>query len=150
MLLDTFTQFDPFGRYRFSMEGQGLDAPVDIRRDGDRYVIDADLPGVDPESVDVTVEGDSLTIRAERSEARTKDEAQWIVRERRASTSVRRFTLGEDIDPDGVEADFHDGVLSVVVPVAAGARHRKIPVALGSGEHLALSGKAEAARSLES
>lgn len=145
MLFDTLMQFDRLGHDLFSMVHGAIGAPVDIRRDGDRYVIDADLPGVDPDAVELTVEGDSLTIRAERSNASTTEDAQWVVRERSASTFVRRFTLGDDIDPDGVEAEFHDGVLSVVVPVAAGSRRHKIPVSAGSAEHEALAGSTSTA-----
>lgn len=165
MLFDTLTQFDRLGRELFSIADRDISAPVDIRREGDRYVIEADLPGVDPRSVDLTVEGDSLTIRAERSDSRTAEEAQWVVRERSSATIVRRFTLGDDIDPDRIEAAYRDGVLSVVVPVHAGAARHKIPVAVSSPEPKALGGstgdstgdsatvtegKAEAAHSLDS
>ena len=142
MLFDTLTQSDRLGRDLFSTAGGPMGVPVDIRRDGERYVIDADLPGVDPDSVDVTVEGDSLTIRAERSSVTTREESQWLVRERSSSTVVRRFTLGDDIDPDRVTADYHDGVLSVVVPLAGGARRHKVAVTVGSGAPKALAGSA--------
>ena len=138
MLYDTLTQLGRLERDLLSFRGT-IGGTVDIRRDGGRYVIDADLPGVDPDSVEVTVEGDSLTIRAERSETRTNEDAQWLVRERSSSTFLRRFVLS-DIDPDGITADFHDGVLSVVVPTAVGSRPHKIPVGVGSGERRALSG----------
>ena len=160
MLLDTFTPFDRLGRDLFSSMSGPAGAPVDIHRDGDRYVIDADLPGVDPSSVDVTVEGESLTIRAERSNTSTKKEGQWVVRERGSWSFVRRFTLG-DIDPDGITASYDNGVLSVVVPIAEGAKRHRVPVAVGSGKPKTLGGstsetqssaegKAESAHSHES
>lgn len=130
MLLDTLRQLDRLERDLFDSHGK-IGGPVDIRREADRYVIDADLPGVDPESVDVTVEGESLTIRAERSDTRTTEDAQWVVHERGSSRFLRRFVLS-DIDPDGIQADFHDGVLSVVVPIAPGSRRHRIPVGVGS------------------
>ena len=147
MLFDTLLQFDRLGRDLFSIAENAIGAPVDIRRDGDRYVLDVDLPGVDPSSLDVTVEGDALTIRAERSKDKTSEGAQWVVRERRSSTLVRRFTLGDDIDADGIQAGYHDGVLSVVVPVTAASGRHKIPVAVGSGAHKALAGPATEAAS---
>lgn len=140
MLFDTLSTLDRLGRDLFS-DGEGaIAAPVDLRRDGDRYVIEADLPGIDPEAVEVTVEGQWLTIRAERSSASTTEEAEWVVRERSTATFVRRFTLGDDIDPDGIEAGYHDGVLTVVVPAVEGSRRHKIPVSVGSGKHKALAG----------
>ena len=140
MLFDTLSTFDRLGRDLFSDVEGAIAAPVDLHRDGDRYVIEADLPGIDPEAVEVTVEGQWLTIQAERSDSRTTEEAEWVVRERSSSTFVRRFTLGDDIDPDGIEADYRDGVLTVVVPVAEGSRRHKIPVSIGSGKHKALAG----------
>ena len=140
MLLDTFSPFDRLSRGQSSMTNGPVSALVDIHRDGDRYVIDADLPGVDPSSVDVTLEGGSLTIRAQRSNADTRQEGQWLVRERGSWSFVRRFTLGDDIDPDAVTASYHDGVLTVMVPISEGARRHKVPVAVGSGGHRALGG----------
>jgi HSP20 family protein len=140
MLFDTITEFDRLGRNLFSMVDQTIGAPVDIHREGDRYVIDTDLPGADPSSVDVTVEGQSLTIRAERSNTRTKEENDWVVRERGSWSFVRRFDLGDDIDTDGIEASYHDGVLTVAVPITEGARRHKVAVAVGPAEHKALGG----------
>lgn len=138
MLFDTINELDRLGRNLFSMVDQTIGAPVDIHREGDRYVIDADLPGVDPSSVDVTVEGQSLTIRAERSKTRTEEATDWVVRERGSWTFVRRFTLGDDIDPDGIEARYHDGVLTVAVPITEGARRHKVPVGIGAAGPKAL------------
>lgn len=158
MLFDTLNELDRLGRNLFSTFDQTIMAPVDIHREGDRYVIDADLPGADPSSVEVTVEGQSLTIRADRSKESTKKESDWVVRERGSWSFVRRFTLGDDIDPDGIQARYQDGVLTVAVPIVEGARRHKVPVAIGSGEHKALGGsttgteegKAQAAHSSES
>ena len=150
MLFETFNEL---GR----LVDQTLGAPVDIHREDDRYVINADLPGVDPASVDVTVEGGSLTIRADRSDSRTKEEKDWVVRERGSWSFLRRFDLGDNIDPDGIEGRYQDGVLTVTVPIAKGARRHKIPVAAGIGRKAlggsssagegAVSGKAQAAHS---
>jgi HSP20 family protein len=142
MVLDTLSQFDRFSRDLFSTVNGTFGAPVDIRRDGERYVIDVDLPGVDPSAVDVTVEGSTLTISAERSDDRTDEGTRWVVRERSTSKVERRFTLGDDIDPAGIQAGYHNGVLSVMVPLAETAQHRKVPVAVGTADRKALAGSA--------
>lgn len=156
MLFDTFSELDRLGRNLSSLVDRTMGGPVDVHREDDRYVISADLPGVDPGSVDVTFEGHTLTIRAERSHDNTSDERDWVVRERGSWRYLRQFSLGDDIDPDGIEAGYRDGVLTVTLPVAEGARRRKIPLGLGTSDHKELSGssatgatqgKAEAAHS---
>ena len=102
--------------------------PMDVYRDGDHYVLTADLPGVDPGSVDVDVDGQLLTIRAERS-ARTEEGVQWLARERGTGSYLRQLTLGKDIDTENISAHYENGVLSVMIPVAEKAKPRKVAVA---------------------
>lgn len=102
--------------------------PVDLYREGDTYRLDADLPGVDPSNVEIDVDGELLTIRAERSNGATGD-ARWLARGRRTGTFVRRFSLGRGIDRDAIAATFDNGVLSLSIPVSEKAKARKIEVA---------------------
>ncbi|MBD8206658.1 Hsp20/alpha crystallin family protein [Microbacterium sp. CFBP 8790] len=102
--------------------------PMDLYRDGDHYVLSADLPGVDPGSVDIDVDGQLLTIRAERTLA-TGDDVKWITRERETATFVRQLNLGQGIDTDGISAAYRNGVLSVTIPVNEKAKPRRIAVA---------------------
>ncbi|WP_127473026.1 Hsp20/alpha crystallin family protein [Microbacterium sulfonylureivorans] len=102
--------------------------PMDLYRDGDHYVLDADLPGVDPGSVDIDVDGQLLTIRAERTLA-SGDGVKWITREREAATFVRQLNLGQGIDTDRISASYDNGVLSVTIPVSEKAKPRRIEVA---------------------
>lgn len=102
--------------------------PMDLYRDGDHYVLSADLPGVDPGSVDIDVDGQLLTIRAERTLA-TGDDVKWITRERETATFVRQLNLGQGIDTDGISAAYRNGVLSVTIPVSEKAKPRRIAVA---------------------
>lgn len=102
--------------------------PMDLYRDGDHYVLSADLPGVDPGSVDIDVDGQLLTIRAERTLA-TGDDVKWITRERETATFVRQLNLGQGIDIDGISAAYRNGVLSVTIPVSEKAKPRRIAVA---------------------
>jgi len=101
--------------------------PMDLYRDADNYVLNADLPGIDPQSVDVDVDGQLLSIRAERT-APTRDGVRWIARERSAGSYLRRFTLGQGIDTAHISASYDNGVLSVVLPVTEKAKPRKVEV----------------------
>jgi HSP20 family protein len=101
--------------------------PMDLYRDADNYVLNADLPGIDPDSVDVDVDGQLLSIRAERA-PRTQEGVRWISRERSTGSYLRRFTLGQGIDTAHISATYDNGVLSVVLPVTEKAKPRKVEV----------------------
>ncbi len=101
--------------------------PIDLHRDGDHYVLSADLPGVDPGSIDVDVDGQLLTIRAERT-LRSNDDVQWLAHERPSGSFLRQLTLGEGLDTSEISAHYDNGVLSVVIPVSEKAKPRKVEV----------------------
>lgn len=101
--------------------------PMDLYRDGDHYVLTADLPGVDPGSVDVDVDGQLLTIRAERTLSEGEG-VKWITREREAASFLRQLNLGQGIDTDGIAATYNNGVLTVTIPVSEKAKPRKVHV----------------------
>jgi HSP20 family protein len=101
--------------------------PMDLYRHGDEVVAAFDLPGVDPGSIDVTVEGNALTVRAERT-ALADEQADWIAAERPRGTYQRRLMLGRDLDTDRLTATYRDGVLSVTLPVADRAKPRRVAV----------------------
>ena len=102
--------------------------PMDLSRTADSYVLNADLPGIDPASVDIDVDGQMLSIRAERP-APSAEGVTYLARERRTGTFLRRFTLGQNVDTTGITAGYENGVLSVTIPVAEKAKPRKIEVA---------------------
>ena len=128
MFFDPFRELDRVASSLLDQRQSPRLMPMDLFRDGDHYVLTADLPGVDPGSVDVDVDGQLLTIRAERS-ARTEDGVQWLARERGAGSYLRQLTLGKDIDTENISAHYENGVLSVMIPVAEKAKPRKISVA---------------------
>ena len=101
--------------------------PMDAYRVGDNFVAHFDLPGVDPGSIDLSVEGTTLTISAERSVPEIEG-AQWAVAERPFGSYTRQLVLGRSLDTDRLEAHYHDGVLTLSIPVAEKARARKISV----------------------
>jgi len=124
---DVLTQIDRLTSGAFDTARTPRVMPVDLFRDGDQYVLSADLPGIDPESVDVDVDGQLLTIRAERR-APAEAQVKWLVRERPHGTYMRQFTLGNGVDVERITANYEHGVLSVIVPVAERAKPRKIAI----------------------
>ena len=124
--------FDPF-RELDRVAGALMDVrsprvmPMDLYREGDHYVLSADMPGIDPGSVDIDVDGQLLTIRAERTMA-NHENVKWITRERMAGSFLRQLNLGQGIDIEKISAQYSNGVLSVTIPVSASAMPRKIQV----------------------
>src|SRR5690606_16393788 len=100
---DVLTSLDRLASSMFDMARSPRLMPVDLFRDGDQYVLSADLPGIDPQSVDLDVDGQLLTIRAERP-APADTDVKWIVRERPYGTYMRQFTLGDGVDVDKITA----------------------------------------------
>lgn len=101
--------------------------PMDLYRDGDHYVLNADLPGVDPGSVDIDVDGQLLTIRAERT-LRDAQGVQWLAHERQSGSFLRQLSLGDGLDTERITATYENGVLSLTIPVSERAKPRKIEV----------------------
>lgn len=128
--------FDPFREMdRLASQLMGATAtgartprwmPMDLYRSGDHFVMNVDLPGVDPGSIDLSVDGNTLTIRAERT-LRPED-AQWLAQERPAGTFLRQLNLGDGLDIDKIHATYENGVLSLTIPVAEQAKPRRISV----------------------
>jgi HSP20 family protein len=104
--------------------------PVDLYRDGDQYVLNADMPGIDPGSVDIDVDGQLLTIRANRTMDH-RDGVKWLAQERPHGSYLRQFSVGEGIDSDRISAHYENGVLSLLIPVSERAKPRKIEVSTG-------------------
>lgn len=128
--LDPFREFDRLAERLLSQTpgmAQSLKAmPVDLFRSGDHYVLQCDLPGIDPGSVDVGVDGRMLTIRAQRSVP--SPDVEWLAQERPSGTFVRQLTLGSGLAMDQIQATYADGVLTLTLPVAEEAKPRRITV----------------------
>ncbi|HET7899539.1 MAG TPA: Hsp20/alpha crystallin family protein [Candidatus Nanopelagicales bacterium] len=132
-------RFDPFRELdRMTEQMLGVPAgsaraprfmPMDLYRSGDHYVLHADLPGVDPGSVDVSVDNGTLTIRAQRS-GRTEDGVEWLASERFTGSYMRQLALGDGIDADAIHATYENGVLTLTLPLAARAKPRRIDIAV--------------------
>ncbi|KUM39297.1 MAG: Hsp20/alpha crystallin family protein [Arthrobacter sp.] len=111
---------------------------MDAWRDGKEFVVALDLPGVEPESIDVNVEQNVLTIRAERKDT-VGEGIELIASERPRGVFSRQLLLGEALDTEKVKASYDGGVLTVRIPVAEKARPRKIEGSSGAGEQQQIS-----------
>ena len=108
--------------------GGATPLPLDVRETPEAFVVEASLPGIRPEDVEVTVHGDTLTIRGEtRAEEETQGET-WHLRERRSGAFRRTVTLPVPVDADKATADHDHGVLKLTLPKAESARPKQIKV----------------------
>ncbi len=105
--------------------------PMDAYRQEDSFLLRLDLPGVTPESVELTVEDGVLTIAAERPAPLRSEGTKSVIAERPHGSFSRRVVLGKQIDSENIEANYEDGVLTVVIPVAEKAKTHRIPVTTG-------------------
>ena len=105
--------------------------PMDAYRRGDEFVVELDVPGVDPASIDLTVEKNVLTVTATRQRS-FRDGDEVLVAERPHGEFRRQLFLGEQLDTDSIRAEYADGVLSLTLSVAEQAKPRKVEVTAGS------------------
>ncbi|WP_296183388.1 Hsp20/alpha crystallin family protein [uncultured Mobiluncus sp.] len=129
------TYRDPFAEidrmFNTAMHSPATPAmPLDLYREGDKFVARVDLPGVDPATIDIDVEDRTLTISAQRKPTEGED-LHWLNRERPAGTFARQLTLGYGLAVDRIAASYEGGVLTVTIPVAEENKPRKIQVAVG-------------------
>lgn len=101
---------------------------MDVREDNERYLIRADLPGVKPEDIEITLENGMLTVRGRRESDTTTEENGWQRRERLSGTFYRRFSLPDSADAEQVSAKSDNGVLEVTIPKHARVKPRTIRV----------------------
>ncbi|WP_327286828.1 Hsp20/alpha crystallin family protein [Streptomyces sp. NBC_01198] len=102
--------------------------PMDAYRDGEEYVVSFDLPGVSPEAIDIDVERDMLTVKAERRPLAHGDGVQLDVSERPLGVFSRQILLADALDTEHIRADYEAGVLTLRIPIAERAKARKIAV----------------------
>jgi HSP20 family protein len=139
MSFDPFTELDRLTGSLLGGTRQGPRfMPVDLYREQDRYILNADMPGVDPGSVDIDVDGQLLTIRAQRTAAEHTG-VKWLTQERPHGSYLRQFSIGDGVDTDGISATYDNGVLSVVIPVSERAKPRKIEVGTSQQQHQQLN-----------
>src|ERR1700678_4117869 len=125
------TTFDPFASdFRRRLTRSGSAMPVDgVRREND-VLLRFDVPGIDPESIEITVDRGMLSVSAKRQEEQEGTD-RFFVRERAMGTVTRHLRLSDTLNADGVEASYRNGVLEVTVPVAEQAKPRKVEIRQG-------------------
>lgn len=132
MRFDPFRELDRLTEPGWPMTSRAAVMPMDAYRDGDHFVVRLDLPGVDPSTIDLTIEKNVLSIAAERRWEQPEG-LEVVVSERPQGSFSRQLFLGEGLDADRIEATYDNGVLTVTVPVAEQAKPRK--VAITQGQH---------------
>jgi HSP20 family protein len=132
---------DPFGSFERSTDAllgsprRPTVAPMDAYRDDDTFVLHLDLPGVSLDSIDLTVEQNVLTVRAERTPPAAEG-AERVVDERTFGVFTRQLLLGDTLDADGLTADYVDGVVTIRIPVVKESKARKVEVSGSASQEI--------------
>ena len=133
MRTDPFRELDRMTERLFGNGARPVAMPMDAYRDGNRFVIALDLPGVDSDSIDLEVERNVLTVKATRRALGEAEQREAVVNERPAGVFSRQVFLGDTLDADNIEANYADGVLTLRIPVAEHAKPRKIEIGTSGG-----------------
>ncbi|MEU2713347.1 Hsp20/alpha crystallin family protein [Streptomyces sp. NPDC007205] len=140
MRTDPFRDFDRLTRQLFGDATRPAAMPMDAYRAGDDFLVHFDLPGIDPETIELDVERNVLNVRAERRNPAPED-AELLVAERPTGAFTRQLFLGDTLDTDRIDASYEAGVLTLRIPVAEQAKPRRIQITGGtSGDRKQLSG----------
>lgn len=132
---DPFRDVDRLFQQMWSAQQSGprpMAMPMDAYRRQDSFLLQLDLPGVSPDSIDLTVEENVLTISAERPAPPKGEDVESVIAERTFGTFSRQVVLGKTLDAERIEANYENGVLTVAIPVAEQAKPRRIEVSVGS------------------
>ncbi len=127
MRTDPFREFDRLAQQVLGSTTRPSAMPMDAYRKGDSFLVQFDLPGIDPESIDLTIERNVLTVHARRSRP-SSDEVEMLAAERPHGSFSRQLFLGDTLDVDALQADYTDGVLTLRIPVAERAKPRKVTI----------------------
>jgi HSP20 family protein len=127
MRTDPFRELDRLTQQVLGTTARPAAMPMDAYRQGDSFYIHFDLPGVNADSINLTVEQNVLTVRADRNPVKAEG-AELIVAERPYGTFTRQVFLGETLDTDQIAADYNAGVLTLTIPVHEAAKPRNIEI----------------------
>ncbi|MCD7444201.1 Hsp20/alpha crystallin family protein [Streptomyces lincolnensis] len=139
MRTDPFREFDRLAQQVFGSTTRPSAMAMDAYRSGDDFVVHFDLPGIDPETIELDVERNVLNVRAERRNP-APEGAELIVAERPTGSFTRQLFLGDTLDTERIDASYDVGVLTLRIPVAEQAKPRRIQITGGSGERKQISG----------
>ena len=127
MRTDPFRELDRLTSQVFGTPARPTAMPMDAYRKNDSFLVQFDLPGIDPDSIDLTIERNVLTVHASRTRP-SGDDVEMLAAERSYGTFSRQLFLGDSLDVDALQADYTDGVLTLRIPVAEKAKPRKVTV----------------------
>ncbi|MFE9575044.1 Hsp20/alpha crystallin family protein [Nocardia sp. NPDC006044] len=137
MRTDPFRDLDRLTQQVFGTAARPATMPMDAWRDGDQFLVELDLPGIDPASLDLDIERNVVTVKATRPELDSG--RSMIAAERPRGVFSRQLFLGEGLDTDHIRADYTDGVLRLAIPVAEKAKPRKIEIGHRNGNRQAIN-----------
>lgn len=131
MRTDPFRELDRFAQHVLGTAARPAVMPMDAWREGERFVVEFDLPGIETDTLDIDIERNVVTVRAERQAV--DPDREMLATERPRGVFSRQLVLGENLDTDKIEASYREGVLRLTIPVAERAKPRKISVDRGNG-----------------
>lgn len=130
MRTDPFREIDRLAQQVLGTSARPTTMTMDAWRDGDTFEVQFDLPGVSPDSINLDVERNVVTIRAERPDV--DENVEMLAAERPRGVFSRQLVLGENLDTENIQASYDSGVLSLRIPVAEQAKPRKIEISGGA------------------
>ena len=133
MRTDPFRDLDRFTQQALGTAARPAVMPMDAWREGDAFFVEFDLPGIDQDSLDLDIERNVVTVRAQRPAVDPNRE--MLATERPRGVFSRQLVLGENLDTDRIEASYNEGVLRLHIPVAEKAKPRKIAIHSGDDHH---------------
>ena len=142
MRTDPFRDLDRLTQQAFGTATRPAAMPIDAYREGEAFVAQFDLPGVDASSIDLTIEKNVLTVHAERRRNEA-DGIELLVGERPHGTFSRQLFLGDTLDTEQIDAQYADGVLTLRLPIAEKAKPRRVPVKAAEGAQTAIDTTSE-------
>jgi HSP20 family protein len=135
MRTDPFRELDRLTQQVFGNQARPVAMPMDAWREGEEFVVELDLPGVDPSTIDLDVERNVLTVAAERK-SRIEDGKEVVAAERPSGAFSRQLILGDTLDTDKVTANYEAGVLALRIPIREQAKPRKIEINSGDTKQM--------------
>ena len=137
MRTDPFRELDRLAQQVLGTPGRPAAMPMDAWREGDIFEVEFDLPGVSPDSINLDVERNVVTVRAERPAL--DGEKEMLASERPRGVFSRQLVLGENLDTENIQASYDTGVLKLRIPVAEQAKPRKIAITTKEGDRHAIN-----------
>ncbi|MEU5183784.1 Hsp20/alpha crystallin family protein [Streptomyces longwoodensis] len=139
MRTDPFREFDRLAQQVFGSTSRPAAMAMDAYRAGDDFLVHFDLPGIDPETIELDVERNVLNVRAERRNP-APEGAEVLVAERPTGSFTRQLFLGDTLDTERIDASYEAGVLTLRIPVAEQAKPRRIQISGGRDDRKQISG----------